>query len=241
MELPSAIRAGAVFASLNRDAELDLDTWLGPELIASLEALQLDAMHPYRILSELDSPNWKLAADGYLDGYHIGYLHKDSIGRKAITNRNTYDTWGPHSRIGFATKRIGEFDQVSANARHWPDHFSLVHLPLPERVHLRRSRRYIQLSRLFPGPAVHQSRTVQHQYFRQPVEGDMMAAAEEKRVVYEQVVRDEDCSTIFGISEALPAMRTSPVVFGRNEPANQNLHRYIARTLDGANEPAGAH
>ena len=239
IELPCATQAGAVFACLDRSADLDLDAWLGPELIASLEALRLADMHPYRTLSELASPNWKLAADGYLDGYHIGYLHKDTIGRKSITNRNTYDTWGPHCRIGFATKRIDEFDQVNAAARHWPDHLSLVHYIFPNVSISGGHGDTIQLSRLLPGPAVHQSTTVQHQYFRQPVEGDMLAAAEEKRLIYEQVVRDEDCATIFAISDALPAMSASPVVFGRNEPANQNMHRYIERMLNGDNETAG--
>ena len=47
-----------------------------------------------------------LTADGYVDGYHIGYLHSSTIGEKAITNRNTYDFFGPHVRIGFANKPI---------------------------------------------------------------------------------------------------------------------------------------
>ena len=124
LELPCAERAGAVFASLDPANELDLDAWLGAELSASLEALRLNEMHPYRKLIKMPSPNWKLAADGYLDGYHIGYLHKDTIGVKSITNRNTYDTWGPHCRVGFATKRIDEYDRVSAEDRYWPDHLS---------------------------------------------------------------------------------------------------------------------
>jgi len=234
--LPCEERAGAVFAQLNPDNPLDLDEWLGAEMIASLEALRLDELYPYRRLSKLASPNWKLAADGYLDGYHIGYLHKDTIGRKSITNRNTYDMWGGHSRIGFATKRIDEYDRVPAAERHWPDHFSLVHYIFPNVSISGGHGDTIQLSRLFPGPGVNESTTVQHQYFRQPVEGDMVAVAEEKRQVYEQVVRDEDCATIFGISEALPVMAQSPVVFGRNEPANQSMHRFIERELAGRNE-----
>lgn len=234
--LPCEERAGAVFAQLHPEHELNLDDWLGAELIASLEALRLNQLYPYRKLSRLASPNWKLAADGYMDGYHIGYLHKDTIGRKSITNRNTYDMWGPHSRIGFATKKINEYDQVSPGQRQWPDHLSLVHYIFPNVSISGGHGDTVQLSRLFPGAEVDESVTVQHQYFRQPIEGDMVALAEEKRQVYEQVVRDEDCATIFGISEALPAMAQSPVVFGRNEPANQNMHRYIERVLAGHNE-----
>ena len=85
----------------------------------------------------------------------------------------------------------------------------------------------IQLSRLFPGTSVDSSTTVQHQYFYEPVEGPMIETAESKRQVYEQVVRDEDCRTIFTIGESLPAMQSMDFVFGRNEPANQAFHRTV--------------
>ena len=75
------------------------------------------------------------------------------------------------------------------------------------------------------------STTAQHQYFRQPVEGDMVELAEEKRKLYESVVRDEDCATIFAISDALDAIGDGHVVFGRNEPGNQHLHRYVAAQM----------
>jgi hypothetical protein len=56
----------------------------------------------------------------------------------------------------------------------------------------------------------------------------MVQIAEDKRKVYESVVRDEDCATIFGISEALDAIGDGHIVFGRNEPGNQHLHRSVA-------------
>ena len=71
------------------------------------------------------------------------------------------------------------------------------------------------------------STTVQFQYYREPVEGDLVAVAEEKRTTYEAVVRDEDCATIFGINDALAAIGDGHVVFGRNESGNQHLHDTI--------------
>ena len=35
----------------------------------ALELLRLDELHRYPVLTDLDSPNWKLVADGYVDGY----------------------------------------------------------------------------------------------------------------------------------------------------------------------------
>ncbi len=226
LALPTEERAGAVFSCLTPGTEFDLQDWLGG-MLDSLAALELENLYPYRKTTVLDSPNWKLAADGYLDGYHIGFLHKNTIGKKSITNRNTYDLYGPHVRIGFATKRIHEIEALPPEDWHLPDFMSLVHFVFPNVSISGGLGDTVMLSRLFPGPTVDQSTTVQHLYFREPLEGKMLDNAEQKRLTYEQVVRDEDCATIFGISEALPSMDASPVVFGRNEPGNQRLHEFI--------------
>ena len=225
LELPTEERHGAVFASLDPEATLDLDSWLDG-LGASLDALRLDELYPYRVPTTIDSPNWKLAADGYLDGYHIGYLHRNTIGRKAVTNRNTYDFFGPHVRVGFATKKTREsaepFDPATL-----PEYMSLVHYVFPNVSISGGLGDSLMLSKLLPGPTVDRSTTLQFQYYREPVEGTLVEVAEEKRATYEAVVRDEDCATIFGINDALGAIGDGHVVFGRNESGNQHLHRTI--------------
>lgn len=231
IELPTEVRAGAVFATLDPSGDLDLDTWFGG-LEDSLAALRLDEFHPYRVPTYIDSPNWKLSADGYLDGYHIGYLHRNTIGRKAITNRNTYDFFGPHVRIGFAAKAIEELDAtapvVTPSDRSVSDFMSLVHYVYPNVSLSGGHGDTLMMSRLLPGPTVDRSRTLQFQFYREPIVGDMVAIAEEKRQTYEAVVRDEDCATIFQIGDALAAIGDGNFIFGRNEPANQHLHRTIA-------------
>ncbi len=227
IELPSDELAGALFASLDVNATFTAREWLGDTLVRSLEALRLDAMYPYRVTSTIASPNWKLAADGYLDGYHIGLLHRNTIGVRAINNRNTYDLLGPHARIGFAGKGINQVDERPEGEWELGEVMSLVHYIFPNVSISGGHKDTIQLSRLFPGPDVGESTTVQHQYFYEPMTDDMLARAEEKRLVYEQVVRDEDCATIFTINDALPALARQQLVFGRNEPANQAFHRTV--------------
>ena len=131
VEYPTAERAGAVFSILTVGAELDVDAWLG-DMQSALEMLELDKMYRYDVETKLPSGNWKATADGYLDGYHLGYLHRNSIGVKSITNRNTYDLYGPHVRIGFANKPIADLRDVPPE--EWPDlyaAFSLVHYVFP--------------------------------------------------------------------------------------------------------------
>ncbi len=170
-----------------------------------------------------------MAADGYLDGYHIGYLHRNTIGRKAITNRNTYDLFGPHVRVGFATKKTRD-ETGPVDPDTLIEYMSLVHYVFPNVSISGGHGGTLMLSKLLPGPTVDRSTTVQFQYYREAVEGSLVEVAEDKRQTYEAVVRDEDCSTIFGINDALGAIGDGHVVFGRNELANQHLHHTIRAT-----------
>ena len=38
--------------------------------------------------------NWKLAVDTFLESYHIGALHHDTIGPLYYSNRSTFDGFG---------------------------------------------------------------------------------------------------------------------------------------------------
>ena len=153
IEYPTVERAGAVFAVLTVGAEFDLDEWLG-DMLGALEMLQLDKLHRHDVETKLPSGNWKATADGYLDGYHLGYLHRNSIGAKSITNRNTFDLYGPHVRIGFANKPITEYRDIPPE--EWTDNyacFSLVHYVFPNISISGHPDRSLMISRIFPGPA----------------------------------------------------------------------------------------
>jgi phenylpropionate dioxygenase-like ring-hydroxylating dioxygenase large terminal subunit len=103
--LPAVERAGIVFVSLDPKATIDLDTWLGPELINLLEAMALDSTYHYST-RWLDGPNWKVVIDGYLEGYHFASLHRTTVYRTNFSNMAAFDPWGPHQRNAFALRPI---------------------------------------------------------------------------------------------------------------------------------------
>jgi phenylpropionate dioxygenase-like ring-hydroxylating dioxygenase large terminal subunit len=232
IEYPTAERAGAVFAVLTVGATFDIDEWLG-DMVSALEMLQLDKLYRHDVETKLPSGSWKATADGYLDGYHLGYLHRNTIGAKSITNRNTYDLYGPHVRIGFANKQIVDFRDVPVE--EWPDNyscFSLVHYVFPNVSISGHPDRSLMFSRIFPGPTVGESTVIQYQYFRAPLEDDAaLANAEAKRQLYADVTADEDFATVVNVTRRVGVLAEAGEVFrfGRNEMGNQNLHRWIHR------------
>ncbi|MCU0261875.1 MAG: aromatic ring-hydroxylating dioxygenase subunit alpha [Ilumatobacteraceae bacterium] len=231
IEYPTAERAGAVFAVLTVGATFDVDEWLG-DMASALEMLQLDKLHRYDVETRLPSGSWKATADGYVDGYHLGYLHRSSIGARSITNRNTYDTWGPHVRIGFANKPIVEMRDTPAEEWDLYEAMSLVHFVFPNVSLSGQPDRSIMFSRILPGPTVGECTVSQYQYFRQPLVDDAaIAEAEAKRARYEAVTYEEDFLTVMGIGRRMPAMADDVVRFGRNEIGNQTIHTWIDRLL----------
>ena len=234
VELTTHERAGVVFAVLTPGLDFDPVEWTAG-MDEALELLRLDELHRYPVLTELDSPNWKLTADGYVDGYHLGYLHSSTIGEKSITNRNTYDLFGPHVRIGFANKPITQIRDKPES--EWPpmwEIMSMVHYLFPNVSISGQPGRPLMISRLLPGPTPDRSTTAQYHYYRQPVEGDeAVATAEARRLLYAQVTGDEDFVTGFKINRGLGAMADDHIRFGRNERGNQNLHTWIDRLVDG--------
>ncbi len=233
-EFPTAERSGAVFAVLTLGAELDIDEWLG-DMASALAMLKLDQLHRHDIETKLPSGNWKATADGYLDGYHLGYLHRSTIGAKSITNRNTYDLYGPHVRIGFANKPIVEQRHLPVEEWDMYAAFSLVHYVFPNISISGQADTGLMVSRLFPGPGVGECTVIQYQYFREPLSTDTARAeAEAKRQRYADVTYEEDFVTVMGIGRRMHALAEAGDVFrfGRNEMGNQNLHTWVHRLLE---------
>jgi len=106
--LPTACAAGFVWISLDPGrAPLDPVAWLGP-LAAELEGLGLPAHHvhdPRRL--EL-AQNWKLAADGALETYHLRATHRKTIYPLFHDNLGLVDLVGPHIRTVFPKRSISD-------------------------------------------------------------------------------------------------------------------------------------
>lgn len=99
-------RAGFVWVVLTPGLGSDLDGWLG-EFEAELATLGLAGWHVHE-QRELEGPGWKVTFDGYLEGYHRQALHPETVGKDTIANLMVADTFGPHQRIVFGRKNLGE-------------------------------------------------------------------------------------------------------------------------------------
>jgi nitrite reductase/ring-hydroxylating ferredoxin subunit len=233
IELPTAERSGAVFAVLTPDVPLNIDAWLGA-MAPALADIELDNLYRHRDGLVSESGNWKATADGYVDGYHLGYLHRNSIGARSITNRNTYDLFGPHVRLGFANKPMVTMRDLPDEEWNLREAMSLVHFIFPNISISGLPGHGLMFSRILPGDSVGTCQVEQFQYFREPmVSAEQIAEADSKRELYYAVTRDEDFATVKQVTQGAQALGSGSFHYGRNEVGNQNLHRWAMGLADG--------
>ena len=231
VELPTEERSGLVFSVLTPGAPMDLDAWLG-DMAGALEMLDLVNVHRFENTTTLASGNWKSTADGYVDGYHVSYLHSANIGQRTMSGRNTYDLYGPHVRIGFANKPITAMRDQPVEEWDLVEAMSLVHYLFPNISISGQSTRSTMMSRIVPGPTVDTSTVIQYHYAREPIDSEAKRTEmETRRKLYAAVTGDEDFATVIGINDTVAALQAAgrDFLFGRNEPANQNFHTWVAK------------
>lgn len=226
--LPTAEKCGFVWVSLAQGTAFDIDGWL-EGIVPQLDALALNDWHIYE-RRELDGPGWKVAWDGYLEGYHQSALHPNTVGKNTIANLMVVDTYGPHQRIVFGRKTLQQLRGLPETQWNPAEHIRLIHSVFPNLSISGVLGDYCLVSQLYPGATPDRSLTVQTILAREPPTtpaAQQSAAAFSAMVL--QAVRDEDYDIGFKIQAGLASGGNSEFVFGRNEPTLQHYHRWVEK------------
>jgi nitrite reductase/ring-hydroxylating ferredoxin subunit len=224
---PVAERAGLIFVSLDRTSTIDLDTWLGPQLISLLEAMDLVNTHHYSTRT-LDGPNWKVVIDGYLEGYHFASLHRTTVFRTNFSNMAAFDRWGPHQRNSFALRPIADAAGQPPDTWDPARCVGAIVWLFPGMAIAGGWRSQVVASLVLPGTSWDTSHTQQILALRrEPSDDEERKAVEHTRDWFHDVVMDEDYATGYGVQRGLTAFEDEEYVFGRNEPGVQHFHRVV--------------
>lgn len=237
VELPVAEGHGLIVGRLRPGPAVDVDAYLGPGLADELAMLDFadwtpvgeTHVHPVRA-------NWKVTLDTFRENYHFDYLHRDTLASYAYGGVLTFDVFGPHLRNCSAIRSIDALRGVPEE--EWGDvgqHFSYQYSLFPN-VSLTFDARHIELWQILPVDEA-TSEVIHTAYFRPGLpEAELQKAQEMAPWICETVVDGEDF-WVAGRTE--PGLRTGlldTVVFGRNEPAPQHLHRGFLAALDAAGD-----
>ncbi|WP_106398797.1 aromatic ring-hydroxylating oxygenase subunit alpha [Actinocorallia populi] len=237
VELPVAEGYGLIIGRLRPGPAPDVDAFLGPGLADELAMFDFadwrihGEPHVHRVRA-----NWKVTLDTFRENYHFDFLHSKTLATYAHGGVLTFDPFGRHLRNCSALRSIDALKDVPE--QEWGDvaqHFSYQYALFPN-TNLTLDSRHIELWQIVPVDE-RTSEVLHTSYFRPGLsEAELAKATEMAPWICETVVDGEDF-WVAGRTE--PGVRTGlldTVVFGRNEPAPQHLHRGFEAALREARE-----
>jgi choline monooxygenase len=235
VELPVTEGYGLIVGRLRTGSVIDTEDYLGPGLADELAMLDFATWEPngephvHRV-----NANWKVTLDTFRENYHFNFLHRRTLAKYAYGGVLTFDAFGPHLRNCSALRSIDELR--GRPEAEWGDvsqHFSYQYSLFPNTC-LTFDSRHIELWQILP-VAADVSEVLHTAYLRPGLSPEERSKAVDMAPwICEKVVDGEDF-WVAGRTE--PGVRTGlldMVVFGRNEPAPQHLHRGFAAALRSA-------
>ena len=227
-ELPCEERNGLILGVLTPGAPIDVDAFFAG-MLADLDAVGF-ADWAFLGRRVIHGANWKIAFDGYMEGYHFQQLHPETIFPRTPSNVTHYEAFGPHLRIGFPQTDIGE-KLGSVPRSDWGlrenQGYDFVRILFPN-VSIFLAPEITQVAQLFPGPTPDKNRTVLTFLRREaPRDADDAASIETTMDWLRDVVRDEDYAIGARVQQGVESGAHESIVLGQNERGNQYFHEWV--------------
>lgn len=233
-ELPCQERHGLIFVqpspAAEGDAALDVDALL-EGLAPEIENYDLAEYTHFRTYDSEWNLNWKLGIDTFLESYHFGVLHKQSIHPILHSNVGAFDAFGENLRLLFARRSIAMLKDQPEAEWDLPKHLASVYILFPNTVLVRQGE-HVELWHASP-------RGVDAVQFRVTLLIPEPAATEAAEAHWTKnlalllkTVEEEDFPVGEGIQQSFKSGAQAHITFGRNEPALHHFHRTVRKALN---------
>jgi phenylpropionate dioxygenase-like ring-hydroxylating dioxygenase large terminal subunit len=218
-QLPACERHGIVWVQLDPDLPFDVPETLG-ELDAEIGNFNIGDYHFYE-RRVIEQPfNWKIAIDTFLEPYHFGVLHRNSIGPLFFHDLCIAHQYGPHLREIMPRKSIDNLREHPREEWDLLPHSVLVYVLFPGTIVVVQID-HVELWRFYPDPTNPAQCTMTMDFLvPDPVETDEEREHWRKNMeLLMMTVMDEDFPTGVTIQRGLKSGAQTHVTFGRNEAA----------------------
>lgn len=219
--------AGLIFVSLSRNEDVDFENFLAG-MLPEVEHFDLENWY-YHGFKVINGANWKIAFDGFLEGYHFNTAHKDTIATMTMNDIMDFTAFGPHLRIAFASTNIEEIHELPKN-EWWKKEgcgVDFVRTLFPN-ISISLGLGIGQIAQILPGKDPYTNTTILHYLApKKPKNKKEIAELDHFMNFLRDVVNDEDYLLGMEIQKGLNSLSNDSVLFGRNERGNQFFHKYV--------------
>lgn len=120
------------------------------ELVPEFDALKLGEHKVYFDKTRTLKANWKLPIFAFLESYHIGTLHRDSIAEFFVENVAHSEQFGPHIRSFVPRKTVLELETKDLDGLNMAEYITPTNIVFPNVCMIAHPTSYTIIS-LFPG------------------------------------------------------------------------------------------
>jgi phenylpropionate dioxygenase-like ring-hydroxylating dioxygenase large terminal subunit len=230
-ELACEERHGLVFVARRPGVTFDLDDFLGP-LDAELASMQLGEFVVERRTEVEVEANWKLIMDGFLETYHVRFLHAATLTNRLHSDRNSYDVLGRHGRLASMRKT---YDPARVCT---PEDFLsqlVVSYRLLPNTEVLWAIDHFEVWQIEPDPVRPDRTTVRTAILTRPEEVDRSEHWALNLKMAMDIITTEDFAAARSAQRALNGgAAPNEVIYGRNEPGLQHFHQEVAANMASA-------
>ena len=225
------IRSGLVFITQDEPVGLGaLDSL--PDLLTENQVL-------FDSSESVEDINWKLTAEGTLEGYHIKPTHPESFYPYGYDNLNVIETQGPNSRVCFPFRRIEKLRDAPRENLSLDRMVTLVHRIFPF-TSINQLSQHCHVSFAEPESAT-RTRYFNYKFTLPKPNGSTateedLARAKKDAAFLSDTGNQEDAKVVSDIQAAMSSGANTHYRFGRFESAIHHLHSNLARYLERLDE-----
>ncbi len=229
--LPVVERHGMIWVAPTPEARFDVDALLG-DLATDLASYRLTGYHHYETRTLRKPINWKVAVDTFLEAYHIGVLHQQTLGSILIPNIFSFRPFGRNLRLIGPRRSIDAMREQPEDEWDLITHSVIINILFPNTVFVMQGD-HVETWHMFPsGNGVDESAMYISLYTPEPALTDSARRHWDRNLdLAIAVVEKEDFVVGAGIQRGFYSGAQDHIVFGRNEPALQHFHKSIKAAL----------
>jgi phenylpropionate dioxygenase-like ring-hydroxylating dioxygenase large terminal subunit len=234
-ELPLCEKYGLVWviptAAADGSTDFDIDPWLsglGPE-IASYD-LASWSFYDRRVIPE--TMNWKIIVDTFQEGYHVGFLHRDTLSEVLHGNVNDFEAFGLNHRLIFPRKKLERLKAEPEDKWDLMWNTTLVYSLFPNTLLIVQGD-HVELARVFPCEGRVDRAVMELGLYvpKAPTTDEERTHWDKNMQLVLDVVTGEDFPTGRTMQIGFTSGAQTHTVYGRNEPAMIHYHQSMRSAL----------
>ena len=233
--LPVAEHHGMLWVRPTADAgplSLDIASHLGG-LDAEFASYDLSTYHHYETREIRRKMNWKLVIDTFLEPYHLGVLHRKTVGPLFIGNLCLFEPFGLHLREVLPRRSIETQADMPESDWDFIAHNTIVYVLFPNTVFVMQVD-HAETWRVFPVDGKTDECVMVLDFFvPNPIDSDSARRHWERNMdLTIRTVCDEDFPVGEGIQRGMASGAQTHTSYGRNEPALAHFERTVSQVVD---------